>query len=83
MIGRKRERKNGAVPKLAGQAHRAAVRFDDGFGDRQAHSGSLHGVALVLAAIKFFENEALLGIVDAGAAVGDAGGDEIAVAIRR
>ena len=40
-------------------------------------------VALVLAAIEFFEDEALLEVVNAGAAVGDAGEDEIAGSLRR
>ena len=44
----------------------------------KAHAGALHEVALILATIKFFEDEGLLEVVNAGAAVGDAGDDEIA-----
>ena len=63
---------------LAGKGHAAAVCFDDGFGDGQTHAGALYQIALILTTIEFFEDEALLEVVNAGAAVGDAGGDEIA-----
>lgn len=53
------------------------MRFNDGFGDGQAHSGALHQVALIFTAIEFFEDEALLKIVNAGASVSDTGDDKI------
>ena len=52
------------------------MRLDDGFRNRQAHAGALDLKALILAAIKFFEDEALLWVVNAIAAVGDAGDHE-------
>ena len=73
-----RERKNRAVAKLAGDADTSLVSCDDGLGDRQAHAGAAHEIALIFAAIKFIENHGLFEVVDAGTAVGDAGGDGVA-----
>ncbi len=58
------------------------MRFDDGFGDGQAHARALHQVALILTAIKFLEDEALLEVVNAGTTIGDAGDDEITGELR-
>ena len=58
---------------------RPLVRGDDGFGDRQTHAGAANEIALIFAAIKLVENHGLFEVVDAGTAVGDAGGDGIAV----
>ncbi len=73
-----RERKNGAVAELAGDADGSFVRGDDGFGDREAHAGAADQIALIFAAIKLVENHGLFDVFDAGAAVGDAGGDGVA-----
>jgi len=54
------------------------VGGDDGAGDGKAHAGAANLVALIAAAIKLVEDEALLEGIDAGAAVGDAESDVIA-----
>ena len=41
-VDRQREGKDGTVAALAGEADRAAMRFDDGFRDGQAHAGAFH-----------------------------------------
>src|SRR5882672_212549 len=71
---RQTEIKNGPMSQLAGDADASAVGFDDGFADRQPHSCSVYPDALVLAAVELFEDQSLLEVVDAGAAIGDAGG---------
>jgi len=48
------------------------VGFYYGFADRQSHAGSVDLHALVSSAVKFFEDEGLLEIVDAGTAIGNA-----------
>src|SRR4029077_15825222 len=55
------------------------MRFDDGLGDGEAHAGSLDLKTLIFAAVKFFKNEALLGIVNAIAAVSNTGDQKIAI----
>src|SRR5580704_19195959 len=70
------------MAKLAGDADGSLVSGNDGFRDRQPHAGAAHKIALILAAIKFVENHGLLEVVDAGAAVGDAGGDGVASLFR-
>jgi len=48
---------------LAGEAHRAAVQFDDRSGDCESHAGALHGDPLIPSAIELLENHRLFGIV--------------------
>ena len=60
------------MAELAGDSDRAAVRFHDGFRDRQAHARALHQKALVLAAIEFVENQSHLHIFNARPVIGDA-----------
>ena len=64
---------------LAREAHRAAVRLDDGLGNRQTHPGALDAIALVATAIKFLENQILLGIVDSRTSICHAGDHKIAI----
>src|ERR1039457_7544770 len=64
--------KNRPVPQLAGEAEAAAVDFDYGFADRQAHARAVDLNALVSSAVEFFEDEGLFKIVDAGTAIGNA-----------
>src|SRR6266478_1310697 len=61
-----------AASKLAGDGYLAAVSLDDCLYDRQSHSGALHAVALILAAIELVEDQALLHIVNADTSVGHA-----------
>src|SRR5580698_735209 len=72
------ERKDRAVAKLAGDADTSLVGRDDGLGDRQSHSSAAHEVALIFAAVKLVENHGLFEVVDARAAIGNAGGDGVA-----
>src|ERR1019366_6503572 len=69
---RQTEVKNRAVPQLAGEAEAAAVDFYYGFADRQSHARAVDLHALVSSAVKFFEDEGLFKIVDAGTAIGNA-----------
>ena len=52
--------------------------FHDGFADGQPHAGSVDLHALVSSTIKFFEDERLLKVVDAGAAIGNTDGECVA-----
>src|ERR1039458_3574312 len=76
---RQTEVKNRAVPQLAGEAETAAVGFYYGFADGQAHARAVDLHALVSSAVKFFEDERLLEIVDAGTAIGDVDGEHLVV----
>src|SRR6266550_9075353 len=76
------ERKYGSVPQLAHHANRPAMRFDDGFRDRQAHSCSLHAVTLIRAAVKFVENEAQFGVTNPRPPVRDTEEYEIVLLFR-
>src|SRR5208282_5975324 len=64
--------KNRPVSQLAGDAEPPAVGFYYGFADGQPHAGAVDLYALVSSAVKFFENEGLLEIVDTGTAIGNA-----------
>ena len=70
--GWQREGEDRSPAQLAGDADGASVGLDDGFCDRQAHAGALDAVALVLAAVELVEDQGLLEVIDAGAAVGHA-----------
>src|SRR6266566_3688658 len=58
------ERKYGSVPQLTHHADRPAMRFDNGFRDRQAHARSLHAVALIRPAVELVENKAQFGVTN-------------------
>src|SRR5271169_1914751 len=72
---------NRPVSQLAGDAEASAVGFHDGFADGQSHSGSVDLHALVSSAVELFEDEGLLEIVDAGAAVGNVDGEHLVVVL--
>ena len=63
---------------LADDVDGAAVSGGDGFGDGQAHAGSVDEVALIFAAIELIEDEAQLHFLNAGAVIGDAGDQSVA-----
>src|SRR5437879_11722531 len=65
--------KNRPVPQLASDSQPPAVGFYDGFADCQSHAGSVDLHALVSSAIKFFEDEGLLEVVDARTSISNAG----------
>src|ERR1700685_3158650 len=67
--------KNRTVAELAADSDGAAVEFDDGFGDGQAHAGALHARAQIASTIEFFEDHVQFHVVDACAVVGHAGHD--------
>ena len=53
---RKSKGEHGALSQLAGNFYGTAMRFDNRFRDRQAHSGALYRIAIVFAAKELVED---------------------------
>ena len=54
------------MPHLADYADRSSMRLNDRLGDRQAHAGALHAIALVRTAIEFIEDKAQFRFTNSG-----------------
>src|SRR5580658_5610246 len=67
-----RETEDGSLPRLAGHPDPAAMRLHDAFGDGQAHARARHAETMLAGAEEFVEDEQLLLLVDATAAIGHA-----------
>src|SRR5581483_2501745 len=65
------------MSQLAGYANTSAVCLDDCFHDCESHSGTLNAIPLALPAVELVEDQRALEVVDAAAAIGDAGDEPI------
>src|SRR5215469_3820266 len=70
------------MSQLADDSDRSSMRLHDRLGDRQAHAGSLHAIALIRSAVKFIENETEFRFPDTRSLIGNAKGYKLVFLVR-